>query len=381
VRAVADAAARWADADFPPRVRLLERIVQRTGYTTPVVEYALDRLFESFTGDELESTIARELGSIDALDAFVEREGRPRARALPAGNACIISSRSTIGVAIVPAVFALCAKCDVLVKDREDGLVRAFFATLGEELDALAGAARAEVWESASGAVDLGEFDVVVAFGNDATLVSIRAGLGPRASFVGFGSRASVGYVAREALVSGEAAAKIAAGAARDLVLYESEGCLSLHALFVERGGAVDPPAFTSLLAREVERAARAMRARPRVLRRSATSPRFALQAVRAASSPTNARRISPCSTRPRVSRRRFSRARWRFTRSTARLPPSPICGVTRFRSKRLRSPANAPSWPRSRSICAPIASPRSANSSIRRSAETTAAVRVSPIS
>lgn len=256
VRAVADASARWADADFPPRVRLLDRIAERTGYSIPVIEYGLDRLFESLTQSALEATIAGELGALDALDAFVERAGRPRARALPAGSACIISSRTTIGVAIVPAVFALCAKCDVLVKDREDGLVRAFFSTLAEELEALRAAARADVWESSSEAVDLGTFDVVVAFGNDAALASIRAALGPHASFVGFGSRASVGYIAREALSSSDAAAQLAAGAARDLVLYESEGCLSLHALFVERGGTVDPAAFTSLLAREVERAA-----------------------------------------------------------------------------------------------------------------------------
>ncbi len=50
-------------------------------------------------------------------------------------------------------------------------------------------------------------------------------------------------------------AKRIAAGAARDVVLYETEGCLSLHALFVERGGSVDPQQFTRLVAQEVERA------------------------------------------------------------------------------------------------------------------------------
>jgi hypothetical protein len=45
----------------------------------------------------------------------------------------------------------------------------------------------------------------------------------------------------------------IAPGAARDLVLYESEGCLSLHVLFVERAGAVSPEDFTRELAHAVE--------------------------------------------------------------------------------------------------------------------------------
>ena len=77
VRAVADAAARWADADFPPRVRLLNRVVERTGYTMPVVEYALDQLFESLSADALEATIAGELGSLEVLDGFALRPGRP----------------------------------------------------------------------------------------------------------------------------------------------------------------------------------------------------------------------------------------------------------------------------------------------------------------
>jgi hypothetical protein len=254
IRAVADAATRWADADFPPRVRLLQYIVDRTGYTTPVVEHALDQLFGSLTVDALEATIAAELGSLDVLDEFAPRAGRPRARALAAGSVCVISSRTTIGVAIVPAVFALCAKCDVMVKDREDGLVRAFFSTLAEERDEFAEAARAQAWEGESDIDKIGAFDVVVAFGNDSTLVRIATAT-QGAQFIGFGSRASIGYVAREELRDLGHVQAIAAGAARDLVLYETEGCLSLHALFVERGGLIDPAQFTKIVAQEVERA------------------------------------------------------------------------------------------------------------------------------
>ncbi|HEY5350009.1 MAG TPA: acyl-CoA reductase [Candidatus Lustribacter sp.] len=255
VRAVADAAARWADADFPPRVRLLDRIVERTGYTVPVVEYALDTLFESIAVPALEAVIANELGSLDALDGFADRSGRSPARALPAGSVCVISSRTTIGVALLPTIFALCAKCDVLVKDREDGLLRAFLESLAQEREDFAAAARAVTWDGESDSVDLDAFDVVTAFGSDATLGRIRAALATNARFVGFGSRASVGYVAREAIPDEASARAIAQGAARDLILYETEGCLSLHALFVERGGEVDPAAFTALVAREVERA------------------------------------------------------------------------------------------------------------------------------
>lgn len=256
VRAVADAAARWHDADFPPRVRTLDGICARTAYSMPVVEYALDALFASLAQSTIEATIASELGSLDALDGFIARAGLPRARALPVGRVCIVSSRTTIGVALVPAVFALCAKCEVLVKDREDGLIAAFFATLAEELDELGAAARARPWHGESDAVDLAAFDAVVAYGDDATLTRIAQTLPIATRVLPFGLRTSCGYVARESLRDETSARRVARDAARDLVLYESQGCLSLHALFVERGGAVAPPDFAGLLADAVRRAA-----------------------------------------------------------------------------------------------------------------------------
>ena len=255
VRGIASAAERWSDGDFPPRVRILDGIVERTGYSMPVVEYALDRLFFSVTERDLEAVIRSELGSMEILDGFAARAGRPDAWAAPAGNVCIISSRTTIGVALVPAIFALCAKCDVLVKDREDALACAFFETLREELDEFENAARASVWDSnGENAPDLQTFDAVAAFGTDASLAAIAQNLRAGARFIGYGSRASAGYIAREALAEERSAKALAEGAARDLVLYESEGCLSLHVLFVESGAALSPADFAALLAKQVER-------------------------------------------------------------------------------------------------------------------------------
>lgn len=244
IAAISDAAERFVDADFPPRVRLLNGIVERTGYSVPVVEFALDELFGSITAAALTEVIDAEVGSVAALDGAGGR------------NVCILSSRTTIGVAIVPAVFALCAKCDVLVKDREDGLVRAFFAALAQELPEFAQAAQARAWESAVHDVDLASFDTVVAFGSDASLKEIVTKLAPTARFIGYGSKASVGYIGAGGLPTGSVAREIARGAARDLLLYDTEGCLSLHHLFIDRAATNSPRAFAELLAREVRRAA-----------------------------------------------------------------------------------------------------------------------------
>lgn len=257
VRAIADAAERWSDADFPPRVRATDRIADRTGYSIPVVEYALDRLFFSITRDALEAAIRNELGSEQILDGFVPRASGPDAWAAPLGEVCLISSRTTIGVALIPAIFALCAKNRVLVKDREDSLVAAFFDTLTQEDEAFEDSARALAWSAEDpGAQSLDEFDAVVVFGTDRTLQAVRNSLRAGARFIGYGRRASAGYVTRESLGDGAHVDALAQGAARDLVLYESEGCLSLHVLFVERGGDTPPAEFAKILAAHVERAA-----------------------------------------------------------------------------------------------------------------------------
>jgi hypothetical protein len=253
IRAVSDAARRWSDGDFPPRVRALAAVSRRTGYSLPVAEYAFDRLFSSISNDALGATIAGELGSLDALDGFVERNG-VRMRALPAGRTCIISSRTTIGVAIVPAVFAICAGCEVMVKDREDHFVDAFFRTLVEELPGLSQRIAAQTWDGSASERDLRDFDTVVAFGDRTSLETIRALCAAESRFIAYGPRTSAGYVARESL-EGDVQA-LAREAARDAVLYDTEGCLSLRTIFVERGGAISPEDFFSVLAREMERAA-----------------------------------------------------------------------------------------------------------------------------
>ena len=244
---VADAAQRWCNADYPPRVRATAAIEERLGYSTPVVDHALDRLFGAVTREALEATIVAELGSIDALDGVA---AVPAAWARGVDRVVIVSSDTTIGVAVIPALFALCAKCDVVVKDRSDALVASFFSSVAEEHPAFADAARARSW---TGGDDPGEdaffaqADVVVAFGTDKTLRAMRARCGVDTRFIPFGHRVSIGHLTRDdaAALDGDLADRIA----RDALLYDGEGCLSLHALFVE---AADEPRHSGVSGSEL---------------------------------------------------------------------------------------------------------------------------------
>ncbi|MGH7727730.1 MAG: acyl-CoA reductase [Vulcanimicrobiaceae bacterium] len=257
--ALADAASRWREPDFPPRVRALRALEARTGYREATIELALDRLFDSLTAERLECAIAGELGALEALDCFVARAGRPPVRYVGLRRAVIVASETTPGVALVPLAFALCARVPTLVKEPRDGLVRTFLATLAEEEPALAALARAESWPSDDllrSRASLAGAEVVIAFGKQDSLAAIRALLAGDARFFGYPPRTSAAYLAREALVDEPRVRALAAALALDALLYEGEGCLSLHALFVETGGTVAPERVAELLAEACEQVA-----------------------------------------------------------------------------------------------------------------------------
>ena len=122
-------------------------IGERLGYTLPVVDYALDRLFERHhrrraRRSHRTTSSARSMRStVSSSSPAARRPGRAASNAVT-----IVSSDTTIGVAIVPLIFALCAKCAVTVKDRADALVAAFVDTLGEERTELRAATDVRAW-------------------------------------------------------------------------------------------------------------------------------------------------------------------------------------------------------------------------------------------
>jgi len=251
IDAIARTCARWRTADFPPRRRAARAIAQRLQYTAPVVDLALDRLFGSITQAAIEATIVDELGSLQALDGFVARAGRPCAFARGVDNVLIISSDAGIGVAIPPMVFALCAKAHVLVKDRSDQLIAAFAKTLIEEAPEFATLLRVQTWENHEASHEaIARADVVVAFGRDETMHAIRTHCAANARFIPFGHRTSVCYIPREALAHASEAYDSARATALDALLYDGDGCLSPHAIFAQRGGALSPESFAASFAR-----------------------------------------------------------------------------------------------------------------------------------
>jgi hypothetical protein len=228
---VADAAERWSDADFPPRVRATAALEAGLGYTIPVIDYALDRLFAGLTVPVMRMAIEAEVGDRAALDGFTARAGGRAAWARGVDRVTIVSSDASIGAAIPPLGYALCAKCRVTLLNG-DTFVAAFAETLGEALPETRAAIDLRAWAGV-GDASFGAAGTIVAFGGIDALRTIRAACAPDATFVGLRPGVSAGYVDRAAL-TGDLRA-LAAAIARDALLYGGGGAHALRYLFVER--------------------------------------------------------------------------------------------------------------------------------------------------
>jgi hypothetical protein len=89
-----------------------------------------------------------------------------------------------------------------------------------------------EVWPGGSPEFDAAlcdGADAVVAFGSDATIAALRARTPPGTPFHGYGHRLSIALI-----LQGADEPEAAAGLARDVLLYDQQGCLSASLLFVE---------------------------------------------------------------------------------------------------------------------------------------------------
>ena len=190
----------------------------------------------------LETSLAPDrLASLTELAATLE-DHTPRALAsiVTAANVC---------TAAVPAIsVALTARVPVFIKasSRDDALPRAFASALREVDEELARAVRVASFPGGTRSLEDPLFqaaDVVIAYGNDSTLDAIAARLDGGTAFVRHGHGFGIGFVARE--VPGDSALAFAL----DVAAYDQRGCLSPHAIFVERGGALDASALALALA------------------------------------------------------------------------------------------------------------------------------------
>ncbi len=248
---VIDAAiGRWLDPGYRLRQAAEALLPAVTGYSRPMLQRGLPQVLRAFRRDGLLALLRSELGDPRALDD-PPAPGDPR----PLGPrlTAIVLAGNIPAVAVESLVHALLVKSACLVKaSSRDPLFPALFAQSLAEVDGDLGAAVAVVcWKGGSAELDraaLAGADAVIAYGGADAVDSVRGLAPPDARCVVYGPRISFAAVGREALRR-DGLDDLAAGAALDVSLFDQQGCVAPHAVYVEEGGQVTPLDFARALA------------------------------------------------------------------------------------------------------------------------------------
>lgn len=260
VDAVDAVAARFRDADDPLRDEALKRLASLAGYSPEMAQKVLDGMAEGWKGKALWKLLHSEFRDPGVLDGFRPGAAGGHSRALGHPLTFHLGAGTVPGVSVTSLIRGLLVKSAALVKPGLGDLPLPvlFAGALAEEAPELAGSVAVLYWPTGDGAFTktvVRGADMVVAYGGDETIREIRRDLPPHTPFRAYRHRIGFALVGREALGTGGpsagagssplAAARAAAGA---VALFDQRGCVSPHAILVERGGAVDPGAWAELL-------------------------------------------------------------------------------------------------------------------------------------
>lgn len=219
---MADALARaselWRSRNYARRRDAIAASAHSAGYSVAMLENSIDALLKPFNSE--------------GLMLMAGTAARPTSNVNQPKTVGFIVGGNVAGAGIHEIAIALIAGARVTIKTASsEPIFFAEFARTLAEIDRECGA-RIVVrhWgreRSDLTAALLEDCDLVVAYGDDATIESLS-----RRNVIGFGSRVSGALIAADAICPSRID-KVARLLARDVVLFEQLGCLSLHHVFV----------------------------------------------------------------------------------------------------------------------------------------------------
>ncbi len=244
----------WLEPGSPWLEAAACRIARVTPYSEAMVQLGVRRLLRACRKAALMALLEEELGDPNVLDAFCPRPAAAGSRrALGPALTTHIFSGNVPGLPAVSLIHGLLVKSANLGKPAsEEPVFPVLFARSLAAVDPrLAACVAILPWAGGDTAVEAAAFsasEAVIAYGHDAAIESIRARVPSGVRFVGHGHRVSLAVIGREVLAPG-ASADLAKRVAYDVSLFDQQGCVSPHLVYVERGGAISPQEFAACLA------------------------------------------------------------------------------------------------------------------------------------
>ncbi len=245
-------AQRFLDPRSPARQNAVAWLARLGQFSTPMIERALEDTFRPLAAGGVSRWVASELGSAAVLDApTADRKGTLR-RALGPEWMLQIYAGNVPGLPVWPFYSALAMKTALLAKtsSQEPVLAPLLARTIAEEDPGLGACVAVVWWKGGTDELDqtaIRDAPAVLAYGGEYATANVARAAHPEARVVLHGPKVSVAYVSGASLTR-SGFRSLAARAAHDVALYDQQGCLSPHAIYVERGGEIGPAAFAAAL-------------------------------------------------------------------------------------------------------------------------------------
>ncbi|MEI6083806.1 MAG: acyl-CoA reductase [Verrucomicrobiota bacterium] len=256
ITAIAQAASHWLAPNSHWRARAIAEAPGPTRFSEAMIHEAIQLTFGSLTFEALGELLDRELGNRRVLDEFCLR-GRVQSRA----HGPRLITHILAGNVPSPGIISLCRglllkSANLVRTSTHDPIFPVLFAESLREVDPeLADCLAVLSWpreETALTQAALATANAVLAYGDDTTIGQLRRLTPEGAQFLGYGSKVSFGVIAKEAMTE-ENLPALAEAAAFDVSIYDQQGCLSPHVIYVEERGPLGPRKFAEALAQAMD--------------------------------------------------------------------------------------------------------------------------------
>ncbi|HLZ07710.1 MAG TPA: acyl-CoA reductase, partial [Chloroflexota bacterium] len=259
IQKIGAAVGRWLDPYSPFLNEATRAIPAFTGYPPEAVQKGLAGFLGSLRAENLRRLVRDELGDPEILDGFRPRVAAPGlTRAI--GPELIFHSfaGNVPGLAAQSLVMATLVKAASLGKVAAgEPIFASLFARSLAAVDPRLGDCLAVAYwpgdDPLAGQAAFAAADAVVAYGNEATIESVRSRVRPGSRLIAYSHKLSFGVVLRERLETRDLD-DLADRAAYDVARFDQQGCLSPHLLYVEEGGNVSAADFGRTLAASLQR-------------------------------------------------------------------------------------------------------------------------------
>ena len=262
LRTIGLVAEKWLDPLYPIRQIAVEHGEKMTGFPVHTIQKGLDALFREMTQEGLNHLILQDLGHVRRLDhpTSGDAETRTGRKGYAVGPELI--AHITGGVipnpVITSMILGLLSRSAQFVKCARNTsfLPRLFAHSLYETDPKLGACIEIAEWTGGDDLLETPLFDradCVTAMGSDQTIEVLVARLPKRTRFLPYGHRVSFSYVTKAGLEDCNPRV-LAEQIVDDVVQWNQSGCLSPHAVYVEKGTTPSPDRLAQLIADEFQR-------------------------------------------------------------------------------------------------------------------------------